>query len=212
MVLDGRNRRRARGRAPRLGRRVLASAGGGIWAYDAETGARNRITIGQTDITPEWVNANSFVFVRTRGSQPVIMLKELAAGSPETILAERARFPGVTANGRRVVFNTLMTSQPGWEVAWIDLDRPSEIHRLGPAHAGARFPSVSPDGSLVRTSQARLERDEVFLTRLPTGEGKWQLSTEGGGWTLFNPRGNEVFYRAPDGGLMSVPISTAPDL
>ena len=51
----------------------------------------------------------------------------------------------------------------------------------------------------------------MFLTRLPTGDGKWQLSTEGGGWTLFNPRGNEVVYRAPDGALMAVPIAAGAD-
>ncbi|MGH9175343.1 MAG: TolB family protein, partial [Vicinamibacterales bacterium] len=174
-----------------------------------ETGARSRITIGQTDITPYWIDADTMVFVRTQGSHPVVVIKELSAGREETVVAERARFPRVTADGRRLMFNTMMTSRPGWEVAWIDLDRPSEIHRLGPAHAGARFPSVSPDGSLVAYISGEVGRDEVFLTRLPTGEGKWQLSTEGGGWTLFNPRGNEVFYRAPDGGLMSVAISAA---
>jgi Tol biopolymer transport system component len=193
------------------GRRILASAGDGLWAYDVETGARSRITTGQTDITPDWVDADTIVFVRTQGSHPVVVIKELTGGREETVLAEHARFPRVTADGRRVMFNTLMTSRPGWEVAWIDLDRPSEIRRLGPAHAGARFPSVSPDGSLVAYISGEVGRDEVFLTRLPTGEGKWQLSTAGGGWTLFSPRGHEVFYRAPGGTLMAVPIAAAND-
>lgn len=48
-------------------------------------------------------------------------------------------------------------------------------------------------------------RDEIFVTSLPDGEGKWQVS-EGGGWTLFHPRGEALFYRAADGAFMSVPV------
>jgi hypothetical protein len=50
-------------------------------------------------------------------------------------------------------------------------------------------------------------RDEVFLTSVPGGEGKWQVSTNGGGWALFDPRGTSVYYRALDGAFMSVPVS-----
>ena len=97
-------------------------------------------------------------------------------------------------------------------VAFIDLDRPSEIRRLGPAHAGARFPSVSPDGTLVAYVSGEVGQDEIFLTRLPGGQGKMQISTEGGGWTTIGPRGDAVIYRAPDGGFMSVPITATPEV
>jgi hypothetical protein len=46
----------------------------------------------------------------------------------------------------------------------------------------------------------------VYLTRLPGGEGKWQLSPEGGGWTRFAPKGDRVIYRALNGDLMAVPV------
>ena len=210
------------------GRRVLASATDGIWAYDADTGARSRITNGSSDITPDWIDDDRIVFVRSdhgddpdavaRGtgvlqafSQPVVVMKRLTSGE-ERVLARHARFPRVTADGRRVVFNIQVEGDHAWEVGWIDLDRPSEIHRLPAAHRGARFPSVSPDGSLVAYVSGEAAGDEVFLTRLPSGEGKWQLSTSGGGWTLFNPRGDAVVYRALDGTMMSVPIGAGREI
>ena len=113
-----------------------------------------------------------------------------------------------------MVFNQrIATSEvQTWEVAWIDLDTPDAIHTLPDMHVGARFASVSPDGTLVAYISGEVGSDEVFLTRLPSGDGKWQLSSGGGGWTLFSPRGDAVFYRALDNSFMSVAIENGKDL
>jgi dipeptidyl aminopeptidase/acylaminoacyl peptidase len=205
----------------RDGRRLLASASDGIWVYDVETGARSRVTSGASDMTPNWIDDRRIVFVRSAPGagaapqtfhQPMVMIKHLAGSSEELVLAPQSRFPRVSADGRRVVFNIQAEGQSGWQIGWVDLHRPAEIRRLGGQHLGARFPSVSPDGTLVAYISGEMERDEVFLTRLPSGEGKWQVSTEGGGWTLFSPRGDAVVYRAPDGAMMSVPIGGGADI
>jgi Tol biopolymer transport system component len=124
------------------------------------------------------------------------------------VLAQHARFPRATADGRRVVFNIRESMNSRWQIAWIDFDQSQEVKRLGGVHAGARFPTVSPDGTLVAYVSGEMGRDEVFLTRLPSGEGKYQISTAGGGWTLFSPRGDALFYRSLESDFMSVPISS----
>ncbi len=192
-------------------RRLLASASDGIWAYDIETGGRSRVTTDPSDMQPDWVSDDTIVFVRTEGGEPVVVLKRLGAGGDERVLARRARFPHATADGRRIVFNineaktSSITSH--WEVAWVDVDDLASIHKLPTVHRGARFPSVSPDGTMVTYVSGETGRDEVFLTSLPEGEGKWQLSAAGGGWVLFSPRGDVAFFRAPDGAFMSVPVA-----
>ena len=115
----------------------------------------------------------------------------------------------MTDDLRRIGFNVDDGIRTPWQVGWIDLDRGPDIHRLGAPHLGARFPSISPDGRLVAYVSGEVGRDEVFLTTLPSGDGKWQISTEGGNWTLITPRGDAVVYRAPDGAFMSVPIEMA---
>jgi hypothetical protein len=194
-------------------RRLLASASDGIWVYDTETGARSRITTDPTDMTPAWIDRDTIVFVRTVSSAPQIVWKKLNAGGEERVLARGARFPRATADGRRLVFNVneattgTTRSAYSWEVAWLDLADPKVIHRLPATHRGARFPSVSPDGTMVAYVSGETGRDEVFLTSLPGGEGKWQLSTDGGGWTYFDPRGSAIYYRALDGAFMSAPVT-----
>ena len=87
----------------------------------------------------------------------------------------------------------LKTTQPNVIFA-VDLDKPGDIRRLGGVHTGARFPSISPDGTLVSYVSGEIGRDEIFLTQFPSGEEKIQISTDGGGWTLFSPTGNAVLY------------------
>ena len=187
--------------------KVLASGEDGIWMFDVATGARSRITRSPSDISPRWVGATGqVVFARGETGTPDIVMKRADAGGDERVVAKGGRFPSATADGRRLVFNALTNTNVTWEVAWIDLDRPSEIHRLGAAHGGARFPDVSPDGRLVTYISGETGRDEIYLTQLPSGEGKWQISTDGGGWVRFGRRGERVVYRALNGDLMSVAI------
>jgi Tol biopolymer transport system component len=189
------------------GRRVLAATSEGISSYDVGTGARSRITSDRTDIMPVWVGLHAIAFVRTEGNDPVIVFKRLDSNE-ERILARRARFPHVTADARRMSFNIHDGQRTPWQIGWIDLEPKSAIRRLGQPHLGARYPSISPDGRLVAYISGEAGRDEVFLTTLPDGDGKWQISTEGGGWTRITPRGDAVVYRALDGDFMSVPIGT----
>jgi hypothetical protein len=179
--------------------------------YDVETGARSRVTTDPSDITPDWVDDRTIVFVRTQSGRPSVILKQLGSGGDERVIAQPARFPRATADGRRIVFNVHdAAAGPGglWRVAWIERGDPTTIHTLPAVHDGARFPSISPDGTMVAYISGEMGRDEVFLTSLPGGEGKWQLSTAGGGgWTLFHPQGHAVFYRALDGSFMSVPVT-----
>jgi len=195
------------------GRRVLASAQDGIWSYDLASGARSRVTSGRTDITPQWIaSTGNMVYVRTTGARPDLFIRRADAGGGDRLLCEGARFPTVSADGKRVVFNRRVPLPARWAVGWIDLDAPSQVHQLPAVHDGARFPAISPDGKLVVYVSGETGRDEIFLTRLPGGEGKVQVSVGGGGWTRFSGRGDAVVYRAPDGSFMSAALTSPTDL
>jgi Tol biopolymer transport system component len=194
------------------GKHLVASADDGLWSYDLAGGARSRLTNGRSDMTPQWVGKTGLTFVRTVNGAPTLFLKRNYAAGEEDVIADNARFPTVTADGRRIVFNLRPPGGSEWQVAWVDVDRPTEVHALGPAHRGARFPAVSPDGRLVAYVSGEIGNDEIFLTRFPSGEGKWQLSTDGGGWVRFTPKGDAVVYRTLGGDLISVPVTLVADV
>ena len=53
---------------------------------------------------------------------------------------------------------------------------------------------------------------EVYVTRFPEPVGKWQVSTDGGGFPVWSRDGRELFYRGSDGTLMAVPIAAGSEL
>ena len=64
-----------------------------------------------------------------------------------------------------------------------------------------RSASEQPEGS----------GEDVYLTRFPGGERKWQVSFKGGRFPRWNGQGNELFY-IEGNVLMSVELTTAPSL
>jgi Tol biopolymer transport system component len=70
---------------------------------------------------------------------------------------------------------------------------------------------VSPDGRWIAyesTESINPTRHEIYVRPFPrVGEGHWQISQGGGRQALWSRDGRELFYVAPRGALMAVPVS-----
>ena len=82
--------------------------------------------------------------------------------------------------------------------------------------ADETFGQFSPDGKWVAYSSDESGRREVYVRgfapdRVPAvGPGKWVISTAGGDKPRWSPDGKELFYLAPEGKMMAVPVKTTP--
>jgi serine/threonine protein kinase/Tol biopolymer transport system component len=65
----------------------------------------------------------------------------------------------------------------------------------------------SPDGRWIAYASNESGRPEVYIQSFPIGGGKWQISTTGGDQPQWRADGKELFYIAPDRGLMAVGIA-----
>ncbi len=70
-------------------------------------------------------------------------------------------------------------------------------------------PRVSPDGRYVAYVSTESGHPEVYLRRFPGGEGKWQVSVEGGSAPIWSRAGDEIVYRDEDA-LLAVPVKMEP--
>jgi serine/threonine-protein kinase len=52
------------------------------------------------------------------------------------------------------------------------------------------------------------ERYEVYLTRYPSAEGRWQVSNSGGQWPHWSPKGDRLYFTQGDE-IMEVEVSLA---
>jgi hypothetical protein len=76
---------------------------------------------------------------------------------------------------------------------------------------------LSPDGSFLAYSERQPTGEfELFVTRFPSGEGRWQISTGGGRTPRWIRETNELVFVGGTGGgarqMMSVPIAVRPTL
>ena len=64
----------------------------------------------------------------------------------------------------------------------------------------------SPDGKWVAYASDESGNSEIYVTSFPSTAGKWQVS-RGGGEPRWRGDGKEIFYIAPSGMLMAVPVN-----
>jgi hypothetical protein len=66
---------------------------------------------------------------------------------------------------------------------------------------------LSPDGAWIAFTSDASGRADVYVRRLSGSDERWQVSSAGGSQPRWAPNGRELFYVAPDGTLMSVPLT-----
>ncbi len=72
-----------------------------------------------------------------------------------------------------------------------------------------RVCSLSPDGRWLAYVSSESGQLEVYVRSFPAMDQKWQISTDGGQFAAWSPRGDELFY-LNGGEMMSVPVETNP--
>jgi Tol biopolymer transport system component len=90
-----------------------------------------------------------------------------------------------------------------------DLEQMSE---MGKVASGAEVwgLSISPDGELLLYASREPGGSQVFCTQFPSGEGRWQVSGDGGSLPVWSPDGSSVYYRNTDHELIRVSLTREP--
>jgi eukaryotic-like serine/threonine-protein kinase len=68
---------------------------------------------------------------------------------------------------------------------------------------------ISPDGKWVAYGSNESGDWEVYVTTFPDASGKWQVSQGGGSEPRWRGDTKEIYYIAPTGMLMAVPVDSA---
>ena len=58
----------------------------------------------------------------------------------------------------------------------------------------AKYPRISPSGELMAYVSDRTDRDQVYLTRFPSGEGTERVSLSGGTLPRWGREGRELYF------------------
>jgi Tol biopolymer transport system component len=85
----------------------------------------------------------------------------------------------------------------------------------GPTESGAREVqpgasggALSPDGRWLAYATGQFALGDVYVEATDGSPGKWQITTEKGGWPIW--RGKEIFFLRDGGDIWSVEVETSP--
>jgi len=183
----------------------------GIWVHDLETGSRSRITFGETDLRqPEWSPDGEVIALTREQSDPPSILFFASDGSGqvrEPIVGSWASFdPDWTA----AVVERPSDGSGRSDVWTAPLDEPEEARPLIATPADEDWVRLSPDGAWLLYTSDETGSYEVFMTRFPSGRGRWQISDGGGVRPEWGPDSDRIYYVALDTWLMEVTLETQP--
>ena len=191
-----------------------------VWAMDLVRGAAAfRITDSETpeaDFTPLWsADGQEVLYARGDDRGMRLMRQPLTGGAAVCLLDS----PGPkfltdrSSDGRIAAYTSQAPDFRSLHVWTAQLDTPSESGRLFLNHAHREANAYFAPGTeahaprFIAYSSAETGRDEIYICDFPDGVRKWHVSTNGGLMPHWRDDGREIFYLAPDGTLMVVPVT-----
>ena len=208
---------------PRLspdGQRIAYSTNSAIEVYDWGRDSITRLTFTaqtQTNLKPVWTPDGKHIIFVSQGTNEFSLQWIRADGSGEAQLLLKSKNELVprsfSPDGKRLAFEErdAETRMDIWTLP-IDLSDP-EHPRPGKAELFLRTPfavtepAFSPDGRWMAYSSAESGGPEVFVRPfapgVPSGSGKWLISTGGGQSPIWSRIGKELFYKGPGNRIMT---------
>jgi serine/threonine-protein kinase len=194
-------------------RTMLSDAGqGDIWILNLSSMALHRVTDDPaSDESSTWLADGRVMFASTRTGSYRLYVQSVDGRGEAARAVNRETVqiaPEATPDGSGVVF-TEVTAEGGGGIRLLTL-KTGEVTSLVDTRAAERGGTVSPDGRWLAFESNRSERFEVYVQRFPAADasGMMLVSTAGGVQPRWGPGGKELFYVAPDGGLVSVSVQT----
>ena len=193
-----------------------------VWMFDLtrNTSARFTFEIGINE-SPIWSSdGKSLLYASGNDTAAVSVVERPASGVGRAAAVANASGNGaiptaVSHDGRWLVFNEMSALHSAIVIG----SREDATKRVRiQDRETERDGSISPDGRWLLYSSVPASRREVLVQSVPkevggsaSAAGKWQISTAGGGQPVWRADGKEIFYVAPDGMMMAVPVESGED-
>ena len=172
-----------------------------IWTYDLARDVLARLTYDRKSIFPRWApDGKHLVFSSSRsGALNLFIQTADGSGQAERLFpSEVEQYVGSwSRDGRLLTFIEINPTDTGdiWVLPLQGERKPRPFLRVPLTQYGAL---ISPDGRWLAYLSDESGRFEVYVTSFPAGQGKWQISTEGGTQVMWAPNGRELFWRNGD--------------
>jgi len=194
------------------GRTVVSSVRGAkqLALLDVATGAFVPFTFKTESVaSPFWSpDGRSIAYSSTRnGAFDIFLAPASGGGAEETLVVGGSNYPnGFSPDGRLLIYESV-DPKTQFDLYVMPLEgerKPTPFLRTEAMEFHASF---SPSGRWVAYTSNASGRAEVYVRAFPSGEGPWQVSSEGGDQAQWRRNGTELFYMSLDRRMMAVAVN-----
>jgi hypothetical protein len=190
----------------------IREQGNDIWVWNLVRETLTKVTSDPgLDQAPVWtIDGRRLVFSSQAGGAGGALFWQLAdgAGSAERLThSSNTQIPSaVLADGSRVLFWEAST-ESATDLKTVALDGDRAVQPLLQTPQAEFGPTVSPDGRWLAYQSTDSGQTQIFVRPFPkVDEEKIQVSTAGGFGPVWAKSGEQLFFQALDGALMSVDV------
>jgi len=209
------------------GKRLAISLGdprADIWILDLEHGSRSRLTFDDaTHLMPSWSADGERVAFMSQSGATLMSGTSLHAklanggGQDQLLLTMKdpneapvtLSWPRWSPDGRYLTY--LQQSGPTGASAWAmptsGEAKPQVLVKPESASGKVTFARISPDSRWLAYSANEGGREEIYVTSFPSGNGRWQVSREGGTFPVWGHDGREIYFIGLNAHLNAVAVS-----
>jgi serine/threonine protein kinase/Tol biopolymer transport system component len=184
-----------------------------IWVLDLARGVRTRLTFGPINNSgPVWSPDGKWIaYSSDRGGHGAICRKPADGSGPEEILLqvdEISTLSDWTQDGKFLVYEYGALGASDIRALPLEGERKPIVLMPHAPNAFATFGRVSPDGQWLAYTSNESGAVEVYVTALH-GHGKWQVSSNGAGASLWSKDGKQLYFMDQRFNLFAVPVSSS---
>ncbi|HEX5133216.1 MAG TPA: protein kinase [Candidatus Krumholzibacteria bacterium] len=186
---------------------------GDIWVYDLGRGTRQRLTFDSGwEIYPCWSPDGKWIYYSS-GADGAIHVRAADGTGSDALLGRRGYGVSLSRDDKWMAYEVddVATTSTDIFVVAMPGDSTMDPKALLNSKADEGGPRISPSGDYLAYVSNESGRDEVYLTRFPTGEGKWQVSVDGGERPRWDDGAARIYFTS-ETSLMAVDITEQPDL
>jgi Tol biopolymer transport system component len=183
-----------------------------VWVADLARGGLTRFTThAATDGFPVWSPEGSrMVFHSNRNGTFDLWTKASSGAGSDALLLETPDDEWPIHWSRDGRFLLYQRSDVGarWDLWALPMTGPDRRPiAVASTPFAERMGEFSPDGRWVVYETDESGRPEITAQAVPEASGRWPVSTRGGAAPRWSADGTEIYFIAPDGKIMAVPVT-----